>query len=156
MQGIIQKPANAVAIAVLLVAMNGSLGCAFGEIYWSDPLKREFSLSEIQKRYTALVRFGAFVRASQFVDPQIADEFVANFPSQGDLVFTDHEIDRIEFEDEDARTNATVRVTYSAYYTHSPVVFEIVETQRWYREGVTNNWRVRPEFAGLEKFVAAN
>jgi len=150
-----RKPITTATCLLLLLSMSGSLGCAFGEIYWSDPLKREFTLGEIQKRYTALVRFGAFNKASRFVDPEIVDEFVATFPSQDDLVFTDHESERIEFDEDGERTNATVRVTYSAYYTHSPVLFEVIEVQHWYREGVTNDWRVRPEFSGLEKFAAA-
>ena len=122
----------------------------------ADPLKREFSLGEIQKRYTALVRFGAFNKASKFVDPEIAAEFVSNFPTQDDLVFTDHESERIDFGEDEDKATATVRVTYSAYYTHSPVVFEVIEVQNWYRDGVGNDWRVRPEFTGLEKFAAAN
>ncbi len=156
MQNRIRKHAITVTILALLVAMSGSLGCAFGEIYWTDPLKREYALSEIQKRYTSLVRFGAFAQASEFVDPKIATEFVSFFPPQGELVFTDHESERIEFGDNGKRDGATVRVTYSAYYTHSPVVFEIVEIQHWYREGPTNAWLVRPEFQGLEKLAAAH
>ncbi len=156
MREMIRKPASVLVSLALLSVMSGSVGCAFGEIYWTDPLKREFSLSEIQKRYTALVRFGAFTKASKFVDPELVDQFVSDFPSQGDLVFTDHESERIDFGEDGERDSATVRVTYSAYYTHSPVVFEIVEIQHWYREGVTNDWRVRPEFDGLEKFAATN
>jgi len=143
-------------LAATLVALIGGLGCAFGEVYWSDPLKREYSLGEVQKRYTGLVRFGAFVRASKFVDPELAENFVSLFPSRGDLVFTDHESERIDFADNGKRNNATVKVRYSAYYTHSPVVIEIVEIQHWYREGPSNNWLVRPEFQGLETFAAAH
>jgi hypothetical protein len=144
------------ASLALLFAMSGSFGCAFGEIYWTDPLKREYSLGEIQKRYTQLVRFGAFNKASKFVDPELVEQFVADFPPQGDLVFTDHESERLDFGEDGELDSATVRVTYSAYYTHSPVVFQIIETQHWYREGMTNDWRVRPEFEGLQEFAAAN
>ena len=145
-----------VAALTMLGLMSGSLGCAFGEIYWTDPLKREYTLSEIQKRYTNLVRFGAFIQASKFVDPEIAQTFLDNFPSQGDLVFTGAEAERIDFNDDGKRKDATVRVTYSAYYTHSPIIFEIVETQNWYRDGAGNSWLVRPDFAGLQKFAATN
>ena len=34
-----------------------SLGCAFGEVRWSDPLQREISLEDAQHRYTVLVRW---------------------------------------------------------------------------------------------------
>jgi hypothetical protein len=125
-------------------------------VYWTDPLKREYSLNEIQKRYTNLVRFGAFAQASQFVDPALTENFLANFPSQTDLIFTDFESGRIQFEEDPWRKNAVVKVSYSAYYTHSPILFEIVETQAWYRDNVTNSWKVRPSFEGLEEFTAAN
>lgn len=156
MQRTIRRTGPLVVTFTMLGLMSGTLGCAFGEIYWTDPLKREYSLSEIQKRYTNLVRFGAFVQASKFVDPELAQTFLDNFPSRGDLVFTDSEAERIAFDKDGKRENAIVRVTYSAYYTHSPVVFEIIETQSWYREGVGNSWLVRPDFAGLEKFASTN
>jgi hypothetical protein len=155
MQRTIRRTAPLVVAFTMLGLMSGTLGCAFGEIYWTDPMKREYTLGEAQKRYTNLVRFGSFVQASQYVDPELAQAFLDNFPSQGDLVFTDSEAERIDFE-ADGKRDAVVRVTYSAYYTHSPVLFEIVETQSWYREGSLNTWLVRPEFAGLQKFAIAD
>ena len=152
----IQNALKLTALLAMFAMLSGSFGCAFGEIYWTDPLKREYTLNEVQKRYTNLVRFGAFVQASKFVDPEKATDFLDNFPSQGDLVFTDSESERILFNEDGDRAEATVRVTYSAYYTNSPVVIEIVETQNWYREGAGNNWLVRPEFAGLEEFASSN
>lgn len=144
------------AVISMLGVMSTSLGCAFGEVYWTDPLKREYSLSEIQKRYTNLVRFGAFIQASKYVDPALIETYLANFPDQSDLVFTDFNSGRIQFVEKSGRKGATIKVNYSAYYTHSPIVFRIVETQNWYRKGPGNSWMVRPQFEGLEKFVAAN
>lgn len=145
-----------IAVISMFAVLSTSLGCAFGEIYWTDPLKREYSLGEIQKRYTNLVRFGAFMQAARFVDPAITDSFLDNFPAQADLVFTDFESGRIQFVEDSGRKDATVTVNYSAYYTHSAILFRIVETQSWYRDGVTNTWLVRPQFEGLEEFAAAN
>ncbi len=156
MQRTIRRTGPLVAALTMLGLMSGTLGCAFGEIYWTDPLKREYSLSEIQKRYTNLVRFGAFIQASKFVDPTLAESFLANFPSRGNLVFTDTAASRIQFNDDGKRKDAVVKVTYSAYYTHAPIVFEIIETQNWYRDGRGNSWRVRSNFEGLERFAAAN
>lgn len=156
MQISIQKCVRAVAVVVTFAVLSASLGCAFGEVYWTDPLKREYSLNEVQKRYTNLVRFGAFTQASKFVDPKLSGVFLDNFPSKGDLVFTEAEAERILFDEEGNREDATVRVTYSAYYTHAPVVFEIVEIQHWYREGAGNSWLVRPEFEGLEAFASTH
>ena len=155
MQRRLQKTARLFAVIATLGLLSTSLGCAFGEVYWTDPLKREYSLGETQKRYTNLVRFGAFDQATKFVDPNLADSFIENFPSQSDLVFVDFEAGRIQFED-DGMTDATIKVSYSAYYTHSPVLFKIVETQSWYRAGAGNSWLVRPSFEGLEEFAAAD
>ncbi len=156
MQPVIRKTVQLVTVGATLIALSATLGCAFGEVYWTDPLKREYALNEAQKRYTNLVRFGAFARASKFVDPEFTDNFLENFPAQRDLVFTDFEAGRIQFDDNGKRKGAVVKVTYSAYYSSSPVLFEIVETQQWYREGSGNTWLVRPQFEGLEKLAAAN
>lgn len=156
MQRSIQTTVPFFAVISMFAMLSTSLGCAFGEVYWTDPLKREYSLGEVQKRYTNLVRFGAFVQASKFVDPAIAESFISNFPDQADLVFTDFESGRIQFQEDSGRKDAIVMVNYSAYYTHSPIVFRIVETQSWYRDGPGNSWRVRPHFEGLKEFAAAN
>ena len=156
MQNRIRKTLPLVAVTAMLGLMSTSLGCAFGEIYWTDPLKREFSLSEIQKRYTNLVRFGAFQQATRYVDPALIDTFLENFPAPTELVFTDFDSGRIQFDESTGRKDAVVKVNYSAYYTHGAVLFNIVETQSWYRTGPTNSWKVRPSFEGLEKLAAAN
>jgi hypothetical protein len=109
MQRRVQKTARLFAVIAMLGLLSTSLGCAFGEVYWTDPLKREYSLGEAQKRYTNLVRFGAFDQATRFVDPDLADSYIANFPSQSDLVFVDFEAGRIQFAD-DGMTDATIKV----------------------------------------------
>lgn len=146
---------RAFALLIGFVLVGSSLGCAFGEIYWDDPLKREYSLSEIQKRYTYLVRFGSFHQAARFVDPNLADAFVRNLPDDKEFVFTDFETGPIHFDDESERETATVIVEYTGYYANSVYVIDIIETQKWYREGQFNNWLVRPEFEGLRE-VAKN
>ena len=138
--------------AFALVA--GSLGCAFGEIRWSDPLQREISLEYAQNRYTVLVRWSNFEKAAGFVDPELRDAFLAGAPSLREFRFTEYESQ--PFELDDARTTATVEVTYYAYLPSSPVEQEVRETQVWYREeGVGNNWRVRPTFHGLDLLLPA-
>ncbi len=155
MQSRIRSFVPIMALLAILTFLTNSLGCAFGEVYWSDPMKREYSLSEIQKRYTALVRFGDYNQASKFVDPEQSREFIEAFPGEDDLVLTDHAIGKIEFTgDKDDRNLAEVKVTYSAYHTHSLIVFEVIETQEWYRDGAGNDWLVRPHFDGLEKFAS--
>ncbi len=152
---IIRKPLQLATVLTALVVMSSSLGCAFGEIYWTDPFTREFSLTEIQKRYTNLVRFGAFIQASKFVDPEVTSAFLDGFPSKGTLVFTDFDSEQILFNEDGKRAQAMVRVTYSAYYTNNPVVFEIIEEQEWIRKGLDNTWIVRPSFSGLSQLASA-
>lgn len=128
-------------------ALLGSLGCAFGEIYWSDPLKREYSLQEVQKRYTDLVRFSQFDQASQFVDSEVRKDFVANAPDWKEIRFTDYESEPIDIDEETGR--AIIKVTYTAYRSNSPIEEELVETQEWFRVNVMNSWQVRPTFEGM-------
>jgi len=51
-------------LALTMAIVFSSLGCSFGEVHFDDPFDREYSLGEAQHRYTTLVRFGDFERAS--------------------------------------------------------------------------------------------
>ena len=83
-------------------------------------------------------------------------EFIESFPDRDELIFTDHSMGPIEFTGESGdRKTAEVKVTYSAYHTFSLVVFDVTKIQEWYRDGIGNNWLVRPHFEGLEKFASA-
>jgi hypothetical protein len=145
----------AARFATALLLASG-LGCAFGEIYWDDPMKREYALSEAQSRYTSLIRFGAIGQAAKFVDPEASSEFITEFPDMSELTFTDSKSGPIQFTgEEDERRTAEVRVTYAAYHAFTLIVFDVVEVQEWYREGAGNNWFVRPHFEGLEQFASA-
>ena len=64
--------------------------------------------------------------------------------------FTDYEAESVNLDDPEAR-KATVHVVYSAYNNYTLIEVSVEETQNWYREGITNNWLVRPEFKGLEQ-----
>jgi hypothetical protein len=141
-----------IRVAVMLLGLcvlMSQLGCAFGEVYWDDPLKREYSLGEIQKQYTHYLRFGNVQAAARFVDPELQDQFYERFPSRDTVVFTDFESGPIKFDDIETRMNATILVTYSGYYSDSLIVLDIIETQEWYRSSAANDWKVRPDFEGL-------
>jgi hypothetical protein len=143
---------SSLTAALALVALLGSaLGCAFGEIYWSDPLKRGYTLREAQHRYTALVRWSKFSEAAAYVDQEERQRFVQQAPPIEVLRFTDYASGPVDIDDETG--TATVKVTYFAYQPSSPVQIEIRETQEWSRAGVSNDWRVKPTFSGLEKLV---
>jgi len=133
------------------LGLPGPLGCYFGEFDFDDPLGRKFHFGERQKRYTDFVRWSAFEHASEFVDPELHDEFVNQFPSFRKLRFTDYEVKYGSYDEE--RTKRTVTVTYFAYQTMSPYEIEIGETQEWYREDDTNRWLVRPSFEGWDELA---
>ncbi|MBW2273507.1 MAG: hypothetical protein JRG96_09570 [Deltaproteobacteria bacterium] len=133
----------------LLFAFAGAVGCADGRVWWNDPKKREWSLIELQKAYTDYVRFGAFDKASRFVDPEMAEAYVQSFPNPEVIRFTDYEVTPVVFEDDEQREVATSTVTYKAYRTDTLVITTIVEKQEWYRVDQFNTWRVRPSFQGL-------
>ena len=141
-----------IVIALLAIA-GGSLGCAFGEIRWSDPLQREISLEESQHRYTVLVRFGDFEKASGFVEPALRDEYLANFPDFREIRFTEYDSGRVAIDS--AKATATIEVRYYAYTPASPIEMTVSETQEWYRApGFNNHWYVRSTFTGLAEILA--
>ena len=131
-----------------LVLASTGLGCAFGTIYWGDPLKRQYALEMAQQRYTQLVRWSEFQKAAAFVDPEQRDRYMQEAPSLRQLRFTDFESGPVDIDKETGA--ATVEVTYYAYQPSLPIEVPIIEKQEWYRSNVSNNWRVRPSFEGLE------
>jgi hypothetical protein len=139
--------------AALLVLAGVGLGCSFGTIYWGDPLKRQVSLQEAQKRYTILVRWSEFDKASAFVDPELREAYRQNAPSLRELRFTDYESEPSEIDEETG--TATIEVTYYAYTPSSPIEISIREIQEWYRANLSNHWLVRPRFEGLNKLVSS-
>ena len=140
---------NSCAVVVLALALGGltSSGCSFGEIYLTDPLLRQAALEEVQQRFSSLVRWSAFYKAAKYVTPEAREDFLAQLPSMKTFRFSDYESQPVELDD---KGEATVKVTYYGYSTVSPFEVEIYETQRWKRAGITNDWRVTPEFEGLE------
>ena len=121
----------------------------------SDPLDREISLEDAQRRYTVLVRWSDFERAVKYVDPELRDDFMEKLPSFRELRFTEYDSEPVEMDE--GRQTATVEVTYYAYSPTTPMEMEVRETQEWYRDqGVANNWHVRPTFEGIEALLAHN
>ena len=139
---------NSCAVVVLAFALGGltSSGCSFGEIYLTDPLLREATLDEAQRRYSNLVRWSAFSKAAKFVAPEAREDFLAKLPSMKIFRFSDYESPPVALDD---KGEAIVRVTYFGYSTVSPFEVEVHETQSWKRSGITNDWRVTSEFEGL-------
>ena len=140
-------------VLIALVALLGTLtGCAFGEFRPSDPFDRQLTLDQAQHRYTVLVRFSDFERASAFVDAEHREDFTRRMKALDDARFTDYESETVELDDE--KEKATVKVTYTIYTPALPYEIEVAETQEWSRSGITNNWKVVSSFEGLQQIVA--
>ena len=107
---------------------------------------RKYSLENVQRRYTELIRWGEFHRAAEFVDPDVLEEFEALASAFTNISITDYEVSRIALDEE--KKSATVRVTYHGYRAGLFVEKPLRETQTWVRES-GNHWKVRPELAQL-------
>lgn len=138
-------------LAVSAVFAVSSWGCAFGEIHWKDPLKRGYSLELVQRKYTELVRWSEFGKASSFVERDLRETYLSEAPSTRELRFTDYETGRVDIDPENGE--ATVQVTYLAYRPSSPIEIRVREVQQWSRAGVGNSWQVRPRFVDLESLA---
>ena len=125
-----------VALALLL-----GVGCAGSP---TDPLGRENSLEQSQRRFTTLVRWGEIERASAFVDEPLRSDFLAYADDFEDLRITDFKIGAPDYEDDMSR--ATVNVTYHVFSLRTFAEKKVREKQEWYRdEGLGNTWSVRPQ-----------
>lgn len=131
----------------LAMAVAATFGCAFGEVNLKDPFDRKYTLGEAQHQYTEYVRWSEFQRAASYLDADIKTDFLRRAPSKRKVRFTDYETGHLEIDPETG--TATVDVTYFVYRPEYPLEVEVVETQHWERDGVTNNWKVLPTFAGL-------
>ena len=149
------RPSGLRAPLLLLIGFaiaTSALGCAFGEFRLNDPFDREWSLEQAQHRYTTLVRFGDFDRARNFVAEDERDQFMVRMKALDEARFTEYDSAPIELDEK--MESATIKVTYTVYTPAIPYEFEVTETQVWSRDGMTNNWRVRTLFDGLQNLAA--
>ena len=130
-----------ITLALLSLQFLGCLGTLA-----SDPMGRKYSLENIQRRYTELIRWGEFQRAADFVDPEVLDEFETHASAFANIRITDYEIGRIALDQE--KKSATVGVTYHGYRDGLFIEKPLHETQTWVRES-GNRWQVRPELTQL-------
>ena len=144
-------PRRAALLLVLLAPL--AIGCAFGEVRWGDPLEREYSLQEMQKRYTDLVRFGHFQGASRYVARAEQKSYLAGLPAPESIRFTDYRAEPVHVNED--LNLAVLEVTYTAYSPWTLVQFNVFERQEWRRpDGMANAWIVKSTFRGLEPYLA--
>lgn len=128
---------------LLLAAAALLAGCAT-----IDPWGHRRNLEDAQRTYTRMVRWGDFLKASVWVDPDRVEGFMADAEKLADVRFTDYEIGALDVDGD----NATVRVQYQAYHAATLIETTIREKQDWYYED--GKWRVRPQLAGLDRTLA--
>jgi hypothetical protein len=124
--------------ACLVIA---ALGC----VNPADPFEREDQFRRMQKRFTAYVRWGKVHEASAFVVEEQRREFVALAPEFTLIRFTDYEITRLEFEDETAHVDVTLR----GYRLDAPLERIVHLAQTWEKTD-DSGWQVRLELAELK------
>jgi hypothetical protein len=129
---------------ILLVVLFGVSGC-LSRI--TDPLDRRGSFTDTQERFTQYVRWGKFEEASQFVDPEMRDEFMSFAPKFSDLRFSDYEITRIDFQD--GIKSASVDVRYTGYRLSMPFERSVDLTEEWTRDEATGVWTVKVDIKKL-------
>lgn len=129
---------------ILLVVLFGVSGC-LSRI--TDPLDRRGSFTDTQERFTQYVRWGKFEEASQFVDPEMRDEFMSFAPKFSDLRFSDYEITSVDIED--GLQSASVDVRFTSYRLSMPFERSVALTEEWTRDGETGQWTVKLDLAKL-------
>jgi hypothetical protein len=129
-------------LAVLALLATG--GCA---ATLSDPTGKHNALEWAQREYTQRVRWGDVQKASEYIEEEKREEFVASAETFEDIRITDFEIGAITYSGEDDDT-AEVTVTYRAYSLATLIETPIKEQQKWHRtEGLSNDWWVYSELS---------
>jgi len=128
-------------------------GCAFGEFRPDDPFSRQMSLEDQHKAYTDFVRWSKFEEASGFVHIEERSAFLSEMPEFDEVRITDWEAKPWEFEDQELKNKAVIKVTYRGYSMRTPFETKFTEVQTWERDGRANRWSVRPEFENLDRLA---
>jgi hypothetical protein len=113
-----------------------------GCITWfTDPMGHHAAFKDTQRQYTNYVRWGEIEKASGFVDPALQAAFLERAPVFKGVRVTEYEVGDVKYEGD----AATVPVTYRVYGLSTLVEQTIREEQSWYRENLSNTWRLRSD-----------
>ena len=129
---------------ILLVVLFSVSGCMS---VITDPLDRRGAFEDTQERFTQYVRWGKFEEASQYVDPEMREQFMTFAPEFSDLRFSDYEINRIEIQD--GLQSATVHVRFTGYRLSMPFERSVDLTEEWTRDESTGVWTVKLDIKKL-------
>jgi hypothetical protein len=139
-------------LALLLLPLVFTSGCAVFVDLFTDPMGRKTAFRRDQREYTKYVRWGDIDGASRYVHPETREEFRSFEGKFEGIRITDFEVGEISYGPKEK--TAKVRVTYTAYSMITMVERKIKEVQEWEREGKGNRWLVRPQLDGLVEQVA--
>ena len=127
-------------VALVLITNTGCLSML------ADPLGRRSALKEVQLKYTQAIRWGNLEKASEFVDPDLREDFLGLLDTFEKIRVTDYDIGSIQYE---SSATAKVTVTYHAYTVGTYLDRSIREKQVWRRVGSGTQWWVEPQIEGM-------
>ena len=133
-----------ISTGILLVVIFGISGCLS---VITDPLGRRAAFEDTQSTFTQYVRWGKFKEASQFVDPEIRNEFMSFAPEFSDLRFSGYETIGVDIQD--GVRSASVEVRFTAYSLSMPFERSVDLTQEWTRSEATGVWTVKVDIKKL-------
>jgi hypothetical protein len=129
--------------ALLLAATTVAPGCWFVSYGKIDPLSSGAAFDDAQRRFTQLVRWGQWEKASEMVAPDSRSRFAEVMKSLSDVRFTDWEIVQLEMGEGFHTAHVVVRV--AGYRESTLTHHEARMAQEWERkDGISSHWIVRP------------
>ncbi|MBW2244013.1 MAG: hypothetical protein JRH01_18690 [Deltaproteobacteria bacterium] len=136
-------------ILIVLLAMALS-GCAVifpvAEVV-TRPMDKKGTFEDIQRVYSANIRFGLYDDVVPMVEPALQERFRGEISRFRELRFSDVRTESIEMDA--LRTQARVVVVYRGYSLSSPFEREFRVVQQWKRTPPSQNWYITPDFDGL-------
>jgi hypothetical protein len=133
---------------ILLVVLFGASGC-LSTI--TDPMDRRGQFKDTQTKFTQCIRWGKSQEASEFIDPELREEFMSYAPEFSDLRFSDYEITRVDIGE--GLQSASVDVRYTGYRLSMPFERSVDLTEEWTRDESTGVWTVKLDIEKLRQML---
>ncbi len=125
-------------LGLAFLVMVGTTACQ--TTMFSDPMGVKRDFEEIQGKFTKFIRWGAIDEASIFVVDEQRDAFLELAPEINDMRFTDYEVIRLDYAEDDQ--SATANVRYTGYRLSMPIEKSFRVDQEWTRDEETGAWTV--------------
>lgn len=117
---------------------------------WAGHRRR---LTETQLKYVHYLRWGEYEAASMLVEPELREQFLKEIRPFSTVRLSDYEVLDTEFNEDE--TEATIRVSFSAYHMNRLVEHHWMETHVWVRHPNDPEWHVRPDMEKIRVALAA-